>query len=323
VLNTEALFGDLDTIGLTTWRNALAPLLSERMADRAHGDLATWKGILAKLPAAKGEWAPADEDSVVIRQGGISAAESARLRALLLGLAPWRKGPFSIHGFHIDSEWRSDMKWNRIRHAIAPLQGRRVLDVGSGNGYYAFRMKLAGATTVIGIDPTTLFVCQFLALQKLSGATGIHVMPLRSNELPPVSKSFDTTFSMGVLYHQRDPARHLADLCDTLRPGGELVLETLIIPGDVPSVVEPADRYARMRNIWLVPSVPTLKSWLADAGLRNVRVIDISKTTVSEQRTTAWMPFESLAEALDPADTSLTIEGLPAPTRAVVTCTAT
>jgi len=322
VLNTEALFRDLDEIGLTSWRDALSPILVDRLSDGAHGNLEQWKGVLADLPLAESEWAGPDGDAVVIGAEDISPEQAVRIRARLRELVPWRKGPFNVHGINLDAEWRSDMKWNRIRNAIAPLAGRKVLDVGCGNGYYAFRMKLAGAAAVVGIDPTLLFVCQFLALQKMSGATSIHVLPLRLHELPPESQAFDTTFSMGVLYHRRDPAGHLQQLRNTLRPGGELVLETLVLPGETPAVVQPDDRYARMRNVWHIPSIPALESWLHDAGLRNIRVADISRTTADEQRTTRWMPFESLAEALDPADSSLTIEGLPAPTRAVLTCSA-
>jgi tRNA (mo5U34)-methyltransferase len=50
-----------------------------------------------------------------------------------------------------------------------------------------------------------------------------------------------------------------------------------------------------------------------------VQLADESRTTIEEQRTTAWMPYESLAESLDPHDPSLTVEGLPAPTRVVMT----
>jgi tRNA (mo5U34)-methyltransferase len=49
-------------------------------------------------------------------------------------------------------------------------------------------------------------------------------------------------------------------------------------------------------------------------------MVAVTDTTVHEQRSTEWMPFESLAEALDPDDPSRTIEGLPAPMRAIVIC---
>ena len=300
----DSLFDDFERIGLACWRDTLGPILRERLADSAHGHLPEWRKIIEALPA--------DLES---------AANVERARALLLQLAPWRKGPFHIGGIDVDAEWRSDLKWDRLKNEISSLNGRNVLDVGSGNGYYAFRMIDAGAATVIGIDPTILFVCQFMAIRKLTGTTTAHVLPLRLEELPPASRAFDTTFSMGVLYHRRRPLQHLQELFGTLRPGGELVLETLILPGDHYEVLEPPDRYARMRNVWHLPTVATLQRWLDDAGFVDLRLINVTATTTEEQRTTEWMPFESLAEALDPDDTALTVEGLPAPVRAIVLAT--
>ena len=57
------------------------------------------------------------------------------------------------------------------------------------------------------------------------------------------------------------------------------------------------------------------------AATRDIEVIDTSVTTTAEQRSTEWMTFESLREALDPVDASRTVEGLPAPRRVVVTAT--
>jgi len=297
MIDTDALFADLDAIGLGSWRRHLEPLIGERFGERAHGDLAAWKEVVAQIGADL----PTD-----------------RLRGLLLKLSPWRKGPFDVCGIHIDAEWRSDLKWARVRDRIAPLAGRNVLDVGCGNGYYALQMRNAGASGVFGIDPTLLFVLQFEAIRKLTGAGGIHVLPLRLEDLPPDSRAFDTTFSMGVLYHRRNPAAHLEALFGTLRTGGELVLETLILPGGGREVLEPEDRYARMRNVWHLPTVPVLLDWLLEAGFANPRLIDVTATTTDEQRSTEWMPFESLVEALDPDDPALTTEGYASPHRAVV-----
>ncbi len=301
MLDKETLFADLNEIGLSSWCEPLEPILDARTADGVHGDLAGWLEVIRALPGRD-----------------VGDIDSAHVRGLLLQLAPWRKGPFSVRGVEVDSEWRSDMKWNRLRDEISPLTGRKVLDVGCGNGYYALCMLGAGATHVIGIDPSLLFVCQFLAIQKLSATRSAHVLPLRLDDLPTGSCAFDTTFSMGVLYHRRDPAAHLRELRDTLQPGGELVLETLVLPGDDNAVLEPDSRYARMRNVWHVPAVPVLKSWLREAGFGELRLIDVTRTTTDEQRSTDWMPFESLAEALDPKDPQLTTEGLPAPTRAII-----
>ena len=73
-----------------------------------------------------------------------------------------------------------------------------------------------------------------------------------------------------------------------------------------------------MRNVWSVPDTGTLLGWVTAAGFRSARIVDITPTTIAEQRRTAWMPGESLAAALDPADQTRTIEGLPAPVRCIV-----
>jgi len=123
---------------------------------------------------------------------------------------------------------------------------------------------------------------------------------------------------MGVLYHRRSPFDHLKELKGALRPGGELVLETLVVPGEAHRVLVPDDRYARMRNVWFLPSAPELVRWLVRAGFKNVRTVDINQTSIKEQRATPWMTYQSLQDFLDPSDLNRTVEGYPAPTRAIL-----
>lgn len=314
------LFDDLDRAGLSSWRAPLTPLLRNRFTDSAHGDISKWRAVIDKLPDITGTAAILNSPAVTAEGPAVDTALRNEVRDLLLQLKPWRKGPFNIHGVNVDAEWRSDLKWDRLKNEIAPLSRRRILDVGCGNGYYALRMIGGGAQSVVGIDPTLLFVFQFLALNHFLGVPSVYVLPLRLHELPDAQNLFDTTFSMGVLYHQREPLEHLAELHATLRPGGELVLETLILPGAGSLVHEPEDRYARMRNVWHLPTATALEDWLRQSGFRDIRLVDVTVTTVNEQRSTEWMPFESLAEALNPHDPSCTIEGLPAPARALVIC---
>ncbi|MGL4220010.1 MAG: tRNA 5-methoxyuridine(34)/uridine 5-oxyacetic acid(34) synthase CmoB, partial [Shewanella sp.] len=258
-------------------------------------------------------------DSVTIGTGEqLTPGEKEKLENLLRLFMPWRKGPFHIHGIHIDTEWRSDWKWDRVIPHISPLQNRTVLDVGCGSGYHMWRMLGAGAKRVVGIDPSPLFLCQFEAVKRLTGENHpVHLLPLGIEELPPLD-AFDTVFSMGVLYHRRSPIDHLLQLRDQLRMGGELVLETLVIDGDENAVLVPQDRYGKMNNVWCIPSVAALMLWLKKCDFTDIRCVDTDVTALAEQRRTDWMPNESLVEYLDPNDITKTIEGYPAPKRATI-----
>ena len=322
MFDDDSLTACLRDIGLDQWPDQLKPMMQERLSDAAHGDFRQWRETIEKLPRLGNCRAKLASDVVTVGADSLGAAERQALKQQLLGLSPWRKGPFDVCGVRIDAEWRSDQKWRRLSDKIAPLDARNVLDVGCGNGYYAMRMRGQGARSVIGIDPTILYVMQFLAIRHFMNDESIHVLPLRLHELPGDARAFDTTFSMGVLYHQRAPIDHLRQLKDTLRRGGQLVLETIVLPGEDAFARTPAARYARMRNVWLLPTIAELLVWLDRTGYRDAEVVDVSRTTVNEQRSTEWMNFDSLAEALDPGDATLTVEGWPAPQRAVVTATA-
>ena len=258
-------------------------------------------------------------DSVTVGSGEqLSPGEKEKLENLLRLFMPWRKGPFHIHGIHIDTEWRSDWKWDRVKQHISPLKNRTVLDVGCGSGYHMWRMLGSGAKRVVGIDPSPLFLCQFEAVKRLAGTHHpVHLLPLGIEELPPLD-AFDTVFSMGVLYHRRSPIDHLLQLRDQLRTGGELVLETLVIDGDENAVLVPQDRYGKMNNVWFIPSVAALMLWLKKCDFTDIRCVDTDVTALAEQRRTDWMPNESLVEYLDPNDITKTVEGYPAPKRATI-----
>ncbi len=303
----------LATTPLHTHADALLTASEAALDPQRHGDLPRWQAALAALPVLPSGDVELDADCVRV---GAAGAYTDTLRERLQVFHPWRKGPFCIHGVHIDTEWRSDWKWQRVAAHLAPLAGRRVLDVGSGNGYYALRMLGAGASLVLGIDPTLLYVAQFAAIRHFTGPRPAFVLPLALEALPATA-AFDTVFSMGVLYHRRDPHDHLARLHGELRPGGELVLETLVVAGDAPHVLIPNGRYAKMKNVWAIPSIPRACRWLEEAGFMHVRCVDDTITSTDEQRTTDWMRFESLRDFLDPHDPTRTVEGHPAPRRAV------
>ena len=299
---------------LAEWANGLQAQLDTKMA-KGHGDLQRWQSALDALPELTPERVElADSFTLEVE---CDDETRTQVRKALMGLSPWRKGPFDVFGVHVDTEWRSDWKWSRVSPHL-DLKGKRILDVGCGNGYYQWRMLGAGAESVIGVDPNWLFFCQFQAMQRYLPDLPAWHLPFALEDLPANLEGFDTVFSMGVLYHRKSPIDHLLALKDCLVKGGELVMETLVVPGDAQQVLVPEDRYAQMRNVWFLPSVPALELWLRRAGFVDVRCVDVSTTTVQEQRSTEWMRYQSLGDFLDPEDHSRTIEGLPAPMRAVI-----
>ena len=357
---------------LATWRAAPspAPRCVDALLSSNHGDLPRWLEALREVPPTPVASMTVGDAVQVGSAEDLPPADRLRLEAALRGLIPWRKGPFELFGIRIDAEWRSDWKWRRIAPHV-DLAGRRVLDVGCGNGYYGWRMMAAGAATVIGVEPSLLFVLQHALVAHCAAAAGINAQPRRrrsciqqhalqgqaATSAPPSPKGsqgrkppkqisatwaaankyvmhppapvvlplrledfsskqpFDVIFSLGVLYHRRSPVEHLRRLAELAHRDTVLVLETLVAEDE--TLVSPK-RYARMRNVHAVPTTEAVRHWLLQAGFGCADVVDVSATTTAEQRSTAWMPYQSLAEALHPDDAGLTVEGYPAPRRAVI-----
>ncbi|WP_286232978.1 tRNA 5-methoxyuridine(34)/uridine 5-oxyacetic acid(34) synthase CmoB [Thalassotalea sediminis] len=301
---------------LAPWLNTLPQQLTRWHKEQLHGEFAHWQKTLEALPKTTSSTIDITNQVKAGERSDINDGEYKRMENLLKKLKPWRKGPYHLHGLHIDTEWRSDFKWDRLLPHISDLNNKYVLDIGCGSGYHLWRMKGAGAKFVVGIDPTQLFFMQFQAIQHFVNDNTVNLLPLGVEDLPEL-EAFDTVFAMGVLYHRRSPIDFLYQLKVQLVKGGELVLETLIVDGDENTVLVPGERYAKMRNVWFLPSAKAMCAWLSRCGFSNIRVANIDTTSLEEQRKTDWIDTESLKDFLDPNDQSITIEGYPAPKRAI------
>lgn len=318
MIDYQPLYQTLREHGADAWADSLPEQIGSAFQPSRHGQLTRWIETIDGLPDLSPSQCIFNENAVTI---GVAddLTDTARehLIDLLKPFRPWRKGPYDLFGIHIDTEWRSDWKWDRLKAHIAPLDNRLVLDVGCGNGYHGWRMLGDGADLVVGVDPLMLNVMQFHLIRKLAGDARHFVLPMGIEQIPGGLNAFDTVFSMGVLYHRRSPIDHLLELKECLRPGGELVLESLVVDGGPNEVLVPEHRYAHMRNVWFIPSCAALQVWLKRCGFNNIRLVDVTVTTTEEQRSTEWMDFKSLKDFLDPNDPHLTQEGLPAPKRAI------
>ncbi len=321
LFDREPLFEELIKRGQPTWAKQLRDICNQRLTTEAHGNMPRWTKAWQDLPEAASGTLKIASDAVYV--DGTCALSHQEIQQLLMQFHPWRKGPFNFFGMRIDTEWRSDFKWERFADEI-DFAGKLVLDVGCGNGYYGWRMIDAGAEMVLGCDPFPLYQMQFEVFRRYAQPPQRHfLLPIADHELPTGLHLFDLTLSMGVLYHRTSPIDHLQTLWQTLKPGGQLVLETLIIETLSTAVLVPEDRYAKMRNVWFIPSLSMLELWLRRSGFTDIATIDVSKTTTAEQRKTAWMTFESLEDFLERAASPhthcrKTVEGYPAPVRAIV-----
>ena len=315
MIQLEGLYKILNEYNLSDWAAAIPGQVNESIN---HGDYSKWGNIFNSITFIKPSKINLNTGAIEIgSQNDFEPGQYSILKQNLIELHPWRKGPFNLFDILIDTEWHSDWKWDRLKNHIRPLTNRNVLDIGCGNGYHCWRMRGAGARNVIGIDPFLLSVIQFYTIKRFMPEEPVWLLPVGIEQMPTNLNFFDTVFSMGILYHRRSPMDHLFELRSMLRGGGELILETLVVDGGVNEVLVPEDRYAKMRNVWFIPSTLALENWLKKAGYKNIKLIDVTQTTTEEQRKTEWMRFESLEDFLNPQNHNETIEGYPSPKRAV------
>ena len=321
MFNFDSMFLSLEEANLHLLANDLEQIILKKKQELIHGDLEKWSKAIQLLPQKTTKKPILNLSTISINGVGLTKKEKEITKKSLKILNPWRKGPFLIDDIFIDSEWKSNIKWNRIKNMTSPLNNKTILDVGCGNGYYSLRMIGDGAKLVIGIDPSILFMMQFKAIMNFMGDIPVYLLPLKLSELTNNQPFFDTVFSMGVLYHQKSPYIHLEQLYNSLKSGGELVLETIVFPKSKNFRNSGKERYAQMRNVWHIPNTEELISWIKKAGFKDIIKSSLYKTSINEQRSTPWMTSHSLIQALDPDNHNLTIEGYPAPHRIIIVCT--
>lgn len=275
-------------------------------------DIAPLIAKIASLPIKKGVVSFGDHIAIDF-DPALSLQEQDQIFQTALDLRPWRKGPFRLGDLSIDSEWQSFKKYNLIAPYL-DIEGKDVADVGCNNGYYLWRMLPLKPSCLIGFDPYVLFFCQFAFLDHFISSPIIYEL-LGIEHLPTYPQKFDVILCLGVLYHRTDPITSLKNLYRSLRPSGEVILDTLILDVDEEIALCPQKSYAKMSNAYFIPSVGALEGWCQRAGFAEVECLAKVKTDHLEQRKTSWIETMSLEDFLDPLDPNRTIEGYQAPLR--------
>ncbi len=298
--------------------NEIELIIKERSEWINKKGFSIYKNLLDEIPDITADILNLDGDFVeLISNSPLKEENLILINKICEGLIPWKKGPFKIFGLEVDAEWRSDIKWKRIKNHLPNLEGKNILDIGANNGYYMFKMAAGNPSMVLGIDPIIKSYAQFYFIQKLAKVPSLRFELLGIEHVKFFKEFFDIIFSMGIIYHHKSPIEQLMDIKNALRPSGTLILESIGIPGQEPVALFPESTYANMKNIWFIPTLPCIINWAHKAGFKNIEVISSSKTTLEEQRNTFWYPkpLKSLEDFLDKDDRGKTIEGYPAPMR--------
>lgn len=296
---------------------SVASLILEREeAWLSRRDIAPLRERLKHLPQLEGVSVGLEGEAVSLFWGEIKEEERQEIYECAKALMPWRKGPFWVGDFLIDSEWVSAKKYALLEPHF-DLRNKDVADIGCNNGYYMFRMWGQKPKSLTGFDPSPLCRTQFDFINHFIQAP-IRFELLGVEHLEGYGKLFDVIFCLGVLYHRSDPIQTLKSLYKGLAKGGELLLDTLMIEGEEEVALTPKDRYAKMSNVYFIPTFKALSHWLHRAGFERVEKLEIAKTGLDEQRKTEWINSQSLEDFLDPCSHDRTIEGYPAPRRIYV-----
>lgn len=309
-LNSHAQ-GSLDVANLLKSHN-------ERLQDLDDPRFARYAQALSQaknLPTNLTDYSIKDHIVKIGEADSLSVEQKKILLDSLKNMIPWRKGPFEIFGEHLDSEWRSDWKWERLKKHAGSLQGRTILDIGCNNGYYLFLLAKQNPKFVLGIDPTLPYYCQFEFLKTLCPPPNTAFSLHGIEHLPLFEKVFDVVFCLGIVYHHTDPIGMLRDLFRAMRPGGQLIVESMGIPGEQPYALLPANRYLGMPGHWWIPTQSALENLLRRAGFQYVETFFTTPMETTEQRPTPWAPYDSYENGLDDNNPELTKEGYPAPMR--------
>lgn len=220
----------------------------------------------------------------------------------------------------------ADMRPLAPRALPSSLAGRRCLDVGTFDGFWAFEMEARGAASVVAIDvddPATLEhpplrresnLADFARSRVLPGdgfrlaaaARGSSVRRVTCNvydlDAERIGGQVDVVLVGAILQHLRDPVRALERVRSVLAPGGRAILvetvsarNTLLHPRTPVGEFRPAMPHNRFT--WWVPNLSLLRAWPTAAGMPPVSRRPVLHRPLRGAGRGDWMAVVTVAPA--------------------------
>jgi 2-polyprenyl-3-methyl-5-hydroxy-6-metoxy-1,4-benzoquinol methylase len=107
-----------------------------------------------------------------------------------------------------------------LRKSAVRIKGKRVMDIGCGNGEFLLRCVKAGASHVLGVEPDIKMA------QGIKNRFGIDVVNGFASQLSLANGQFDLIVLWDVLEHLAEPRRLLASIKGSLADGGKIAAVT-------------------------------------------------------------------------------------------------
>ena len=113
-------------------------------------------------------------------------------------------------------------RWFIIEKAL-PLEGR-ILEVGSGQGYFAIGLAERGYhVTGVDVSSDDIAVAKW-NLERTGQAAMVDLQVASGEKLPFPDHSFDVIFSVKVLHHLESPFKVIDEMVRVIAPGGKIVI---------------------------------------------------------------------------------------------------
>lgn len=175
--------------------------------------------------------------------------------------------------------------WDTIRDCRESFDYRdkRVLDIASFDGMWAFEAEKLGASQVVATDCYLETYHNFLFCKEALGSKVIPYYNVSPYEIfnrldvflqenwgnqKPYDRMFDIVQHFGLLYHLRDPLYTLSQSRSVIKTGGILLIETAAVINEDGSfmlfngVPPQKQRIYDDLTTWWAPTIPCLKEML-------------------------------------------------------------
>jgi tRNA (mo5U34)-methyltransferase len=146
----------------------------------------------------------------------------SRIRELVEAVPRWHHIMRFPHGIVSPGVYEPEGMFRLLQ--LPDLRGKRVLDMGTRDGYFAFECERLGAE-VVAVDYSEMELTGFAAAKQIYGSQVRYVQANIYDLSPEQLGTFDVVLFLGVLYHLRHPLLaldRLRALCREL-----LILESL------------------------------------------------------------------------------------------------